>query len=153
MAQRMRAVQYTSVQGGLEKNLTYTEQALAPQHDEQMQRGDHIMVEVISASINPLDWKMPETPVIGKALTYSFTSSATIPGMDYCGRIKSTGSTIDSLSIGELVYGRLTRPTSSGTLAQYVSIQIQTVMAPDSRISGQHRPRNLYTSPRGSQPR
>jgi NADPH:quinone reductase-like Zn-dependent oxidoreductase len=119
----MRAVQYISVQGGLEKNLEYTEQALAPQHDEQMQRGDHIMVEVISASINPLDWKMPETPVIGKALTYSFTSSATIPGMDYCGRIKSTGSTIDSLSIGELVYGRLTRPTSSGTLAQYVSVE------------------------------
>lgn len=80
------------------------------------------MVEVISASINQLDWKTAETPVIGKALTYSLTSSAKIPGMDYCGRIKSTGSIIDSFSIGELVYGRLTRPTSSGTLAQYVRI-------------------------------
>ncbi|CAD0015755.1 NAD(P)-binding protein [Aureobasidium pullulans] len=138
MAQRMRAVQYTSVQGGLEKNLRYTEDALAPQHDEQMQRGDHVMVEVISASINPLDWKMPETPVLGKALTYSFTSSASIPGMDYCGRIKSTGSTIDSLAIGEMVYGRLTRPTSSGTLAQYVNIDPGTCIPLPQGVNPDH---------------
>ncbi|THW00111.1 NAD(P)-binding protein [Aureobasidium pullulans] len=138
MAQRMRAVQYTSVQGGLEKNLRYTEDALAPQHDEQMQRGDHVMVEVISASINPLDWKMPETPVLGKALTYSFTSSASIPGMDYCGRIKSTGSTIDSLAIGEMVYGRLTRPTSSGTLAQYVNIDPGTCIPLPQGVKPDH---------------
>ncbi|KAG9639800.1 pantothenate synthetase, partial [Aureobasidium melanogenum] len=138
MAQRMRAVQYTSVQGGLEKNLRYTEEAQQPQHDEQMQRGDHIMVEVISASINQLDWKMPETPVIGKALTYSLTSSAKIPGMDYCGRIKSTGSTIDSFSIGELVYGRLTRPTSSGTLAQYVNIDPGTCIPLPEGVNPDH---------------
>ncbi|KAG9529974.1 NAD(P)-binding protein, partial [Aureobasidium melanogenum] len=138
MAQRMRAVQYTSVQGGFEKNLRYTEEALCPPHDEQMQRGDHIMVEVISASINQLDWKMAETPVIGKALTYSFASSATIPGMDYCGRIKSTGSIIDSFSIGELVYGRLTRPTSSGTLAQYVNIDPGTCIPLPEGVNPDH---------------
>ncbi|KAG9686089.1 NAD(P)-binding protein, partial [Aureobasidium melanogenum] len=138
MAQRMRAVQYTSVQGGLEKNLRYTEAANQPAHDEQMQRGDHIMVEVISASINQLDWKTAETPVIGKALTYSLTSSAKIPGMDYCGRIKSTGSIIDSFSIGELVYGRLTRPTSSGTLAQYVNIDPGTCIPLPEGVNPDH---------------
>lgn len=121
MAERMRAVQYSSVQGGLEKNLRYTEDAKVPAHFEQMQRGDHIMVEVISASINPLDYKTPETPVIGKALTW-YPAAAAIPGLDYCGRVKSTGSVVDNFSIGELVYGRLTRPTSSGTLAQYVVV-------------------------------
>lgn len=79
------------------------------------------MVEVISASINPLDWKMPETPVLGKAMTW-YPAGGAIPGCDYCGRIKSTGSVIDTYSIGELVYGRLSRPTSQGTLAQYVSV-------------------------------
>jgi NADPH:quinone reductase-like Zn-dependent oxidoreductase len=138
MAQRMRAVQYTSVQGGLEKNLHYTEDALAPPHDEQMQRGDHIMVEVISASINPLDYKMPETPVLGKALTFSLTSSASIPGMDYCGRIKSTGSVVDTFSIGELVYGRLTRPTACGTLAQYVNIDPGTCIPLPQGVNPDH---------------
>ena len=119
--QRMRAVQYSSVQGGMEKNLRYTEDAKVPPHDEQMQRGDHIMVEVISASLNPLDYKTPETPVIGKAMTW-YNASPASPGLDYCGRIKSTGSIIDNYSIGEMVYGRLTRPTTYGTLAQYILV-------------------------------
>ncbi|GAB7349497.1 hypothetical protein MBLNU459_g0207t1 [Dothideomycetes sp. NU459] len=114
--EEMRACQYSTAQGGLENNLVINEKAKCPPHDALSQRDDHIMVEVITASINRADYQTAEMPGVGTALIRKPAS----PGMDYCGRVASTGSTIDTLSVGELVFGRLARPTQYGTLGQYI---------------------------------
>lgn len=114
--EEMRACQYSTAQGGLENNLQLNDKVKCPPHDALSQRDDHIMVEVISASLNRADYQTAEMPGVGTALIRKPAS----PGMDYCGRVASTGSTVDHLSVGELVFGRLVRPTQYGTLGQYI---------------------------------
>lgn len=76
---------------------------------------DEILVHVISSSINPIDYKIAE--MSASRFTISTPSS---PGLDYCGRVVSTGNAIDSLRNGQLVFGRLEKPQQFGTLGEFV---------------------------------
>ena len=66
-------------------------------------------------SLNPVDYKLPEAPLLGRLAVYRPSS----PGIDYCGRVAITGPS-SSLKPNQLVFGRLEKPTKFGTLAQYV---------------------------------
>ncbi|KAL8814868.1 MAG: hypothetical protein Q9191_008508 [Dirinaria sp. TL-2023a] len=66
-------------------------------------------------SLNPVDYKLPEVPFIGRISVYRPSS----PGIDYCGRVAIVGPS-SSLKPGQLVFGRLEMPTKFGTLGQYI---------------------------------
>ncbi|KAF2804743.1 NAD(P)-binding protein [Mytilinidion resinicola] len=109
----MKAWVYDGAAGGLEKNLyqpaVYHKPLTASLSNQQ------VMVEVISMALNPADYKIPELGLIAKAMV----STPASPGMDFCGRVAETGRAIDSLQIGELVFGYTGGPIKFGTLGQF----------------------------------
>ena len=110
----MRAAIFSSVTGGLERNLKLDTAAPAP---PSTLKADQIYVEVISASLNPRDYKIAELPAVGK-LAQPMPAS---PAIDYCGKVVSTGSELSStLNPGQLVFGRLDGFPKFGTLGQFI---------------------------------
>ena len=109
----MKAWHFSATAGGLEKNLKFTDAAAAPLSTKLLP--DQVLVEVICMSLNPLDYKLPELPILGRVMVTRPAS----PGIDYCGRVVRVGSKVD-LEPGQVVFGRLDRPTKFGTLGQYI---------------------------------
>ena len=109
----MKAWQFTTTGGGIENNLDLNDAAVPP---PSALGPEQILVEVISMSLNPADYKIAELPLAGKMMI----STPASPGMDYCGRVISCGSAIDGLKPGQLVFGKLALPTKFGTLGQYI---------------------------------
>lgn len=121
----MKAWLYSTAAGGLEKNLTLDSTARGP----PALRPDQVLIKVISASINPADYKVPE---MGTIVTKILTNTPATPGMDFCGRIaavgadnsSSTATTAKSATTqfdpGQLVYGSLGKPSEFGSLGEYL---------------------------------
>lgn len=108
----MKAWTYSSTSGGLENNLSFNPTANAPgslQHDQAL-------IQVLTASINPADHKVPEMGPVAKMVIGTPAS----PGMDYCGRIVATGPEVTDGKLGKLVYGTLGKPAQFGSLGEYV---------------------------------
>lgn len=104
----MKAWTYTSASGGLEKNLTLQTSTPAPSA-----KPGFVLIEVISAAINPVDYKIPELPLgIGQFII----STPSSPGLDFCGRVVTA---TDDFKEGQKVFGRL-EPTQFGSLGQYI---------------------------------
>ena len=113
----MKASQFSSTAGGLEKHLKLNPAASPPR---SVLSAEQVSVEVISMSLNPVDYKMPELPLVGGFLIPKPAS----PGIDYCGRVVSAGRALESiLRPGQLVFGRLNQPVQFGTLGQYITAQ------------------------------
>ncbi|KAH6629045.1 hypothetical protein C7974DRAFT_179891 [Boeremia exigua] len=107
----MRAWQYDSVAGGLEKNLKINDTATQPTISD-----DEILVEVHAIALNPADYKVSESAPI------TALGVVCIPCMDFCGRVAKAGRKVDSFQIGEWVFGTKGGAVSNGTLGQYVSV-------------------------------
>lgn len=110
----MKAWQFSATNGGLEKHLTFNPSAPSPPSTSL--GPEQVLVEVISMSLNPVDYKIPELPLFGRLLVPRPAS----PGIDFCGRVISTGSAATALSPGQTVFGRLDAPTRFGTTGQYI---------------------------------
>ncbi|PLN75023.1 putative zinc alcohol dehydrogenase [Aspergillus taichungensis] len=108
----MKAWLYSSTAGGLEKNLVLDQAARKP----ISLRANDVLVRVISASINPADYKVPEMGALTKVLT----GTPATPGMDFCGRVEITGPSVKGLEDGQLVYGTMGRPVQFGSLGDYL---------------------------------
>jgi alkaline phosphatase D len=113
----MKAWQYDSVAGGLEKNLKINETAAQPAIGD-----DEILVEVHAMALNPVDYKVTEG-----GMPLMLLGSQCIPGADFCGKVAKTGKKIDSFQIGEWVFGAKVGAISNGTLGQYVSVSKDTL--------------------------
>ncbi|KAL8709439.1 MAG: hypothetical protein Q9220_005822 [cf. Caloplaca sp. 1 TL-2023] len=111
----MRAWQFSSTSPTLEANLTYNESAIPPPSNN-LKEGQ-CLIEVLSASLNPVDFKFPEAPIIGRFMVGKPAS----PGLDYCGRVHTPGPS-SPLSPGQLVFGRLDAPTKFGVMGQYIVV-------------------------------
>jgi NADPH:quinone reductase-like Zn-dependent oxidoreductase len=110
----MKAWLWSSAQGGLEKNLYRSESVTRP---GQTLHSNQVLVRVVSASLNPADYKVPEMGFIVK-LAVSTPAST---GLDFCGRVVATGPAVaDDLTSGQLVFGCLLPPWQFGTLAEYI---------------------------------
>ncbi|KAK3352488.1 hypothetical protein B0T25DRAFT_590382 [Lasiosphaeria hispida] len=110
----MRAWQYSTAAGGLEKNLTLHNDVPLPPLSTRPTDAE-ILVEVLSASLNPADYKVPELGLVARAM---IRLPAT-PGMDFCGRVaQTTPAARDAFPVGALVFGRLDA-TQHGTCAGY----------------------------------
>jgi NADPH:quinone reductase-like Zn-dependent oxidoreductase len=110
----MKAWQYNSTTGGIEKNLVLNDGVPLPTLSSRL--GDaELLVKVIAASINPADYKAPELGLVARAV---IRTPAT-PGMDFCGRVVETTRTVDDFAIGDLVFGRI-GPQQHGTTGEYI---------------------------------
>ena len=111
----MKASQFSSTSGGLEKNLNLNLSATPP---TAALTAEEVSIEVISMSLNPVDYKVPEIPLVGGFVAPKPAS----PGIDYCGRVVSAGAAMKSvLRPGQLVFGRLGMSTKFGTLGQFIT--------------------------------
>ncbi|EXL72216.1 hypothetical protein FOPG_12165 [Fusarium oxysporum f. sp. conglutinans race 2 54008] len=109
----MRATQWRSIKGGIDKNLTLIADAKLPKNASSLPKGK-TLVSVAYASVNHLDYKVAEMP-----LTNFMFSKPVTPGLDFSGTIVST--TLDEFQSGQKVFGRTELPTG-GTLAEYVVV-------------------------------
>lgn len=109
----MKAWLWTDATGGLEKNIYRSDMATRP---GQTLYKDQVLVQVISTSLNPADYKVPE---IGLLLKLAVSTPAS-PGLDFCGRVVATGPAATGLKPGQLVFGCLNPPLQFGALAEYV---------------------------------
>jgi NADPH:quinone reductase-like Zn-dependent oxidoreductase len=111
--QQMKASQWTSSAGGLEKNLKYTATAKLPKNADSLP-SNSALVKIAYAGINPVDYKLAELPVVN----YFFKKPAT-PGLDYAGTVVAT--TLTHLKPGDRVFGKA-EPLAFGTTAEYIVI-------------------------------
>lgn len=111
----MRAWLYGTASGGLEKNLKFHEDA--PRPPSTLSK-DQVLLSVVTMSVNPIDVSIPEMGMLSKVVI----STPASPGMDFCGKVVSTGSTVDSLRVGELVFGKFDLPTKFGALAEFIVV-------------------------------
>ncbi|KAF6829339.1 zinc-type alcohol dehydrogenase-like protein [Colletotrichum plurivorum] len=124
----MRAAQWRSIAGGIEKNLKPTPSAPLPNPAASLPK-DHTLVKVSYASLNHLDYKVAEAP-LGSA----FLSKPATPGLDFSGTVVAT--TLSHLRPGQRVFGR-TEPGAAGggTLAEYVVVGEAGVAALPTGVS------------------
>ncbi|KAF5664656.1 zinc alcohol dehydrogenase [Fusarium circinatum] len=109
----MRAAQWRSIKGGIDKNLTLVTDTKLPKNASSLSKGQ-TLVKVAYASVNHLDYKVAEMP-----LTNFMFSKPVTPGLDFSGTIVST--TLNEFQSGQKVFGRTDLPVG-GTLAEYVVV-------------------------------
>ncbi|KAK4504905.1 hypothetical protein PRZ48_002868 [Zasmidium cellare] len=106
---QMKAWQFTSTQGGIEKNLKLNTSAPLPKR-----KSNQHLIQVIAAALNPVDYKPAEIPLV----TRFFLPKPVTPGLDIVGKIvqPADGS---SLKPGDIVFGAAGVWLPVGALAQY----------------------------------
>ncbi|KAL0933940.1 zinc-binding oxidoreductase [Colletotrichum truncatum] len=95
----MRAWQYSNIEGTLEESIALKLDIPAPKKSALGK--DEIIVEVICASLNPVDYKLPESGLIGHIMI----TRPAIPGLDFCGRVVSKHPSVTALELGQIVFG------------------------------------------------
>ncbi|PTB68468.1 NAD(P)-binding protein [Trichoderma citrinoviride] len=75
-----------------------------------------ILVEVVSAGLNPADYKTVEMGFFSRAIL-SFPKT---PGMDLSGRVVATADDVEDVKAGDVVLVRLDPTKAPGALSQYV---------------------------------
>jgi alkaline phosphatase D len=118
MAQTMKAWQYTSTSGGIEKNMYINDAVPKPVPGD-----NEILVQVHAISVNPVDYKVTESPAPLRLLGSKFT-----PGADFCGRVAEVGTKVSDFKVGEMVFGSKMGELTKGTLAQYVAVNREMAM-------------------------
>lgn len=108
----MKAWLYSRTTNNLENNLHLDPAARMP----GALRDDQILVRVISASLNPADYKVPELT----SLTRVVIPTPATPGMDFCGQVVVAASAVKELRRGQLVYGSIGAPAQFGALGEYL---------------------------------
>jgi NADPH:quinone reductase-like Zn-dependent oxidoreductase len=115
----MRAWQYETASGGLENNLKLVTDAQLPSHDNLSP--SQVLVRVHAASINPVDYKMVEMPVIGP---YMVKLPAT-PGKDFAGIVAQVSPENNTnLATGQQVFGRIPGQPRYGALGEYIIVDV-----------------------------
>ena len=109
-----KAWQYRGTKGGLEKNLKLN--TVKPPADP---KPDHHQIQIIASSLNPVDVKGAENPILRRLMIPSIAT----PGLDYAGRI-ITPAKGSSLKAGQLVFGVAgASPFAGGALSEYAFIK------------------------------
>lgn len=112
LPQTIRAWQWTTCTTTLEDSLTLNPTATLP--PSPLPRGSYL-IRVHTASLNPVDYKLPSLPLVGRLL---IPKPAT-PGLDFTGTIVQTTPS-SRLGVGTRVFGKLEPKQQHGTLAEYI---------------------------------
>jgi NADPH:quinone reductase and related Zn-dependent oxidoreductases len=114
----MKAWQYSSTAGGIEKNLVLNQNVPVPSLAPYIGARDSVLlVRVLSASLNPVDYKVPELGIVSRAVT----GMQATPGLDFCGRVVQSTPTVDDFAVGDLVFGHLDFQ-QHGTTGEYIVV-------------------------------
>ncbi|KAL6720885.1 hypothetical protein ACLMJK_002810 [Lecanora helva] len=116
----MRAWQFSSTKGGLDKNLTINPSAALPKPGS-----DQHLVQVIAVALNPIDYKPAEIPGVTR---FALTKPVT-PGIDFAGSIV-TPAPGSSFKAGQLVFGCSGQSPIAGTALREFSIAKTSNIAP-----------------------
>ncbi|KAJ5202645.1 hypothetical protein N7449_004724 [Penicillium cf. viridicatum] len=116
MADTMRMWQYAKVKGNIEDAI---HMVTGPIPAASCLTKDQILVRVLTVSLNPVDYKLPES-YVGSLII----RQPAIPGLDLCGRVVAAHAS--------LVFSGFLRAPQNGTLAEYVVISTsQCTALPD----------------------
>lgn len=107
----MRAAAWDGNAGGIHKHIKVTDSWPIPKNAKNLPK-DHTLIRVSHATLNPVDYKVPELPLIG-----SLVFGKGVPGLDYSGTVVE--STLPHLKPGEPVFGSLAPPNFS-TMGEYI---------------------------------
>lgn len=115
----MKAWQFSQTTGGIEKNLKLNNTAPLPPNANSL-AADQVLVQVLSSTLNPVDYKFAQLPILGNLIIKKPAS----PALDFAGRVVASGAnskkvSTEDLKPGQLVFGKLDAPTQYGTLAEY----------------------------------
>lgn len=127
----MKAWLYSSAWGGLENNLHLDESARVPRPP----KGAEVLIQVLSAALNPVDFKFPET---GMLLARLITGTPASPGLDFSGRVVATGPLARHFKEGQLILGSHPQPTQFGSLADYLTIAADKIVEVPERVTVDH---------------
>jgi NADPH:quinone reductase-like Zn-dependent oxidoreductase len=108
----MFAWQHTSSAGGVDKHLKYAESVPPPQH-----LPNSVFVKVLRTSLNPVDYKMHEMPLLNRYIGHPATL-----GSDFVGRVVESEG-VAGYESGDLVVGKLRPLRKHGTLGEYVIVR------------------------------
>ena len=118
--------------GKLEDSLTLNE--VAPSPDKSTLTRDQVIIEVASAALNPVDYKLPESDWLGKTLGISKDAQ---PGLDFSGWIAATHPSDKEYREGQRVFGALSAHSKFGALGQFiVASKSEIASLPDSVTLG-----------------
>ncbi|CAM6119764.1 unnamed protein product [Calypogeia fissa] len=121
----MRAWQYSSTKGGLDKNLKLNITAPLPKP-----KSTQHLVQVIATALNPVDYKPAEIPLVGRLLVPKLAT----PGIDFAGCIITPASG-SPFKRGDLVYGVCgTSPIAGGALAEFALAEVKNTIALPSGV-------------------
>ncbi|MGM0549048.1 MAG: NADP-dependent oxidoreductase [Bacillota bacterium] len=93
-------------------------------------KADEVLIEVHSASVNPIDWKLREG-YLKEMFAFDFPI---ILGWDASGIVKEKGNKVESLKIGDQVFVR-PELTNRGTYAEYTTAKENLVAKIPDNIS------------------
>lgn len=89
-----------------------------------------VLVKVGAMSVNPIDYKLAEIPIISRLILGTPSS----PGLDFAGTVVATGLAEQSLKTGQRVLGRFEGPTQYGTLCEYVVADAKGIVPISNKI-------------------
>ena len=92
---------------------------------------DRILVRVLAASVNPLDWHyMTGKPYFMRLQTGLRKPKKTTLGVDMAGRVEAVGKNVTKFKSGDEVFG-----SGSGSLAEYVMVAENAIVLKPSTMS------------------
>ncbi|KAH8890595.1 zinc-binding oxidoreductase [Thozetella sp. PMI_491] len=110
----MRAWQFDAIATKMEDSLILNESASAP--DRSSLGVNELLIEVLTAALNPADFKIPESPLVGRLMT----RRPQTPGMDFCGRVAAKHPDNHAFQEGQLVFGGLKNGPRFGALGEFL---------------------------------
>lgn len=116
LPQTMRAAEFASTEGGLEKNIHLNPQSPLPS-DAASLPPNSSLVKVSYASPNPVDYKLPENFFFNRLILPKAKSGTAIPVGDFAGTV--IASNVPNLKPGDRVCGR-GDPPHFGALGEYM---------------------------------
>lgn len=128
----MRAWQWTQCHDTLENAIQLNDSAPLPTSKRSLGPGESL-IQVYAAALNPVDYKLPELPVVGRM---AIPKPAT-PGLDFAGQVVEVGTDCN-VKVGHMVFGKLEPKQSFGTLGEYIiGAKAGTIPLPDGILTEQ----------------
>ncbi|KAL1896748.1 putative secondary metabolism biosynthetic enzyme [Sporothrix stenoceras] len=133
----MRAWVYKTTKGGIENTLKLIPDYPIPDHFRTLPsppagKGDAVLVKILAASLNPIDHKLTELPIVGGLVQ----KKPATPAVDFCGRVVRVPANSSSpLKAGQLVAGKLPPQSQHGALAEYAVAYSTNIVPVPSGVS------------------
>ncbi|KAH8651283.1 hypothetical protein BX600DRAFT_473318 [Xylariales sp. PMI_506] len=122
----MKTWKYTDIPGKLEDALVRDDAAPAPSSSSLLP--DQLIIQVITAALNPVDYKLPESGLIGRLMI----KRPATPGLDYCGRVVAKHPSNTSVQVGQVVFGGLPLAGKFGTTGELALVSAsESAVLPD----------------------